>query len=91
MTSEGEGYAVYTTRSADRELERLGHQEKERMERAIHDLGDDPYPSGAARLSGSDAYRIRRGDYRAIYEVDEAAREVTVTKIGHRREVYKKK
>lgn len=87
--ASSEPYSVYTSRAADRQLEKLPAQERERMEQAIYDLGDDPYPSGAVKVQGSSGYRIRRGDYRAIYEVDEQAREVTVTKVAHRREAYR--
>lgn len=89
MSDEAEIYAVYTTRSADKDMEKLPAQERERMDQAIYDLGDDPYPHGSIKIQGSSGYRIRRGDYRAVYEVDEETREVKVTRVRHRREVYR--
>ena len=48
----------------------------------------DPRPSGCKKLKGRDAYRIRIGDYRVIYEIQDSRLMVTVITIGHRREVY---
>lgn len=89
MASSGEPYAVYTTRTADRGIEKLPAQDREKVEQAIYDLGDEPYPRGAAKMQGASGYRLRQGDYRILYEVDETAREITVTKVAHRREVYR--
>ena len=54
------------------------------MEVATH-----PRPPGSEKLSGEERYRVRQGDYRIIYAVDEALQTVEVVKIGHRREVYR--
>ena len=48
-----------------------------------------PRPMGAEKLSGHDLYRVRQGDYRILFNVDDEARVVDVFKIGHRREVYR--
>jgi mRNA interferase RelE/StbE len=57
---------------------------------AIDALADDPKPSGSTKpRSYVDSWRVRVGDYRIIYEVDEAARKVVVTRVAHRREVYR--
>ncbi|TPX02484.1 type II toxin-antitoxin system RelE/ParE family toxin, partial [Schumannella luteola] len=56
---------------------------------AIENLGDDPRPHGARKLVGyDDAWRIRVGDYRVLYEVRDEAVLVTVFTVGHRRAVY---
>jgi len=52
-------------------------------------LADNPRPPGCEKLSGQERYRIRQGDYRILYEVDESQQVVIVVKIGHRREVYR--
>jgi mRNA interferase RelE/StbE len=52
-------------------------------------LADDPRPPGSEKLSGQDRYRLRQGDYRVVYGVDDELRIVEVVKIGHRREVYR--
>ena len=61
----------------------------EKIVRRIRDLGDDPRPSGCRKLSGQDRYRLRQGDYRIVYAVDDSRRIVEVFKIGNRREIYR--
>ena len=55
----------------------------------IRRLADDPRPPGSERLSGEDRYRIRQGDYRVVYTIDDEQRIVEVVRIGHRRDVYR--
>ena len=52
-------------------------------------LEDNPRPFGSQKLRGSDYYRIRIGNYRIIYAIDDAPREVRILDIGHRKDVYK--
>ena len=60
-----------------------------RLEEAISGLGEEPRPQGARKLQGvEDLYRIRVGDYRVIYQIQDKALVVLVVKIGHRGEVY---
>jgi mRNA interferase RelE/StbE len=53
-------------------------------------LAEDPRAPGTERLTGVDAYRLRVGDYRLIYEIDDAARVVYVTRVRHRRDAYRR-
>jgi mRNA interferase RelE/StbE len=82
-------YTVEFTTTAARELRKLDPQIRRRLLDAIETLGDDPRPHGARKLVGyDDAWRIRVGDYRVLYEVFDEAVLVTVFKVGHRRAVY---
>ena len=82
-------YTVELKRSAEKELLRLPDDVLSRMVAKLEKLGDNPRPNGSTKLKGgSDEYRIRVGDYRAVYVVDDAERLVSVTRIRHRREVY---
>ncbi|MEA1872434.1 MAG: type II toxin-antitoxin system RelE/ParE family toxin [Chloroflexota bacterium] len=56
---------------------------------AICDLEQEPRPRASAKLTGREGWRIRVGDYRVIYEIDDQQRVVTVLHIGHRRDVYR--
>ena len=56
---------------------------------AIRALADEPRPHGCVKLSGSQSWRIRIGDYRVIYDIDDKSRQIDVLHIGHRREVYR--
>ena len=56
---------------------------------AIRELAAEPRPRGSRKLAGDDApYRIRIGDYRVIYEVDDVTREILVTRVRHRKDAY---
>jgi mRNA interferase RelE/StbE len=82
-------YRIVIRRQAEKEFERLGHEERKRVAQKLLLLEKEPFPSGAIALQGRQGYRIRIGDYRVLYEVDEAAKVVTVTAVGHRRDVYR--
>lgn len=72
-----------------KDLAKLPAADLRRVVRAIEALADDPRPVGAEKLTGRDAYRIRRGRYRILFEVDDRKRVVTVRKVAHRREAYR--
>jgi mRNA interferase RelE/StbE len=83
------GYALELARSAGRELQRLPAHAITLIARAIDRLQTDPRPRGNQKLVGSEStYRIRVGDYRVIYEIEDAARTVLVTRIRHRKDAY---
>jgi len=83
-------HRVEVATRARRDLERLAPDLVERLGRALVALGDDPRPRSCEKLVDIDAYRIRVGDYRIIYEIDDRGRVVIVSRIRHRREVYRK-
>ncbi len=84
-------YRLQIKRSAVKELETVPQKsDRQRLVSRIHALSTEPRPPGCEKLSGySDRYRIRQGDYRVVYSVDDAERIVLVVKIGYRREVYR--
>ena len=84
-----DGYKVLIKPSAVKELEAISRKDRERIIRRIERLADDPRPPGCEKLAGGERYRIRQGAYRVVCLVDDAARDVTIFKIGHRREVYR--
>ncbi|MBI2846866.1 MAG: type II toxin-antitoxin system RelE/ParE family toxin [Chloroflexi bacterium] len=60
-----------------------------RISRRILSLEDNPRPRGTKKLSGREEYRLRVGDYRILYGVDDKNSVITVFAVGHRREVYR--
>jgi len=84
-------YSVLIKASAGRELERLGTKsDRTRIVERIQALADDPRPNGCEKLAGySDRFRIRQGNYRVVYLVDDHRREVTIFKLGDRKDVYR--
>jgi mRNA interferase RelE/StbE len=83
-------YRVEVQRSAERDLDRLSTMLFDRISARLAALAEEPRPTGAEKLTGLHAFRVRVGDYRIIYEVDDSARVVVVMRIRHRREVYRK-
>ncbi len=75
--------------SAAKELDTLPTKDRRRLVERILSLADEPRPHGSQKLSGHDKYRLRQGRYRVVYLIDDAAREVTIFKVGHRRDVYR--
>jgi mRNA interferase RelE/StbE len=80
-------YQVELTRKAQRQLDALPAKEAVRVARALFELEDNPRPRGAQKLAGTAApmWRIRVGDYRAIYSVSDPARRVIVLRVARRR------
>lgn len=82
-------YSLEIKRSAARELEQVPLKDRRRIVTRIQALAHDPRPPGAEKLSGQERYRIRQGDYRILYEIENQILRVMVVKIGHRRDVYR--
>lgn len=84
-------YRVEFTPAADQQFRKLPTQLQARLKPHIDALAQNPRPPGVEKLTGEDAYRFRVGDYRVLYEVHDKKLLVLVVKIGHRREVYRKR
>ncbi len=82
-------YAVELTRQAEKGLDRLPTSDYLRVRSAIDRLAQDPRPSGCIKMTSQNYWRVRAGDYRVIYAVDDDQQVVTVVQVGHRREVYR--
>ncbi|PYK58792.1 MAG: type II toxin-antitoxin system RelE/ParE family toxin [Verrucomicrobia bacterium] len=83
-------YAVSFRRSAEKDLRKLDAAPRRRVLRSIDALVLNPRPVGCRKLYGSEnAYRIRIGDYRVIYTVDDDILVVAIERVRHRREVYR--
>jgi mRNA interferase RelE/StbE len=83
-------YSIGISRDALRTLAKLDKPVRRRLQAAIDHLGDDPRPHGAIALRGfAGAYRVRVGDYRIIYTVEDSKLVVVVLDLGHRREIYR--
>lgn len=82
-------YKVVVSKTASKELDDLPTQAVNRIIPAIKSLGGNPRPAGSRKLRGSrDFWRIRVGDYRVIYTIDDTVQIVDVRKVGHRKDVY---
>ena len=83
-------YALLIKRSAERDLHRLPRALYERVNERILSLSDDPRPHGVRKLVGAlEGWRIRVGDHRIVYQIDDDAHTVTIVRIKHRRQAYR--
>ena len=83
-------YEVILSNRAEKRLSRLPAREYERVLQAVVNLAEDPRPRNSRKLQGRVGWRIRvGGDYRAVYEIDDTAREVLVVALGHRKDIYR--
>lgn len=85
-------YRIIVGRAAEKSLtRRIPPERAPQIRRVISNLTDDPRPRGAVKMRGTgelEDWRVRVGDYRVIYRVDDATREVLVLAVGHRGGVY---
>lgn len=83
-------YRIEIKKSAAKEIRAIGRKkDRQRVVDRIRALADDPRPPGCTKLSGQDAYRVREGEYRVVYTVDDDVLVVEVVKVGNRRDVYR--
>ncbi len=82
-------YAIYFTKQAIKQLEKVPNEDYFRIKEAIQQLSNHPYPNGTKKLRGRDAYRIRQGSYRIIYEVHKQKVAINIIAIGHRKDIYR--
>jgi mRNA interferase RelE/StbE len=82
-------YAVEVLRSAEKKLERLPAALQERILAAMEALAEKPRPEGCSKLTGREAWRIRVGDYRVIYEIHDDRQVVIIVVIRHRKDAYR--
>jgi len=81
-------YEVFILRRAQKALAQVPVRDYKRLKDSIAALAANPRPHGCLKLSARPGWRIRMGDYRVIYEVDDRNRTVTVLDIGYRKDVY---
>ena len=84
-------YTITITNSALKELQSLQKAVVKKIEISISSLALNPRPSGAKKLKGNNEnlYRIRSGDYRVIYSVNDEIKIVDIRRIGHRKDIYR--
>ena len=85
-------YSVRIKKSARKELETVATKsDRRRIVARIQALAQDPQPAGAVKLSGRELYRIRQGQYRILYSIEDRVLIVQIIRIGHRSKVYIKR
>ena len=82
-------YEIRFRRSVSKDLQAIPKRDVERIVSAIRGLAANPRPLQSQKLSGSEKYRLRSGNYRILYEIEDAILLVCVVKVGHRKDVYR--
>lgn len=83
-------YSIGITRKAQKALSKIPEDYQDKIITTIRGLADEPFPPSTKKLSGREAWRIRVGVYRIIYEVHRDVLSIVVVLIGHRKDIYKK-
>lgn len=85
-------YRLEFSKRAEQEFSALPRQIQQRLQPRIDGLAVDPRPPGVKKLAGTDnQYRLRVGDYRIVYELQDQILLVILLRIGHRREIYRQR
>ncbi len=82
-------YNIQIKKSAAKELSKLPKNDLKRIVKNIQDLSTDPRPDGCKKLSKDEKYRIRIGNYRVLYSIEDDILVIYVVKVGHRKDLYK--
>ena len=82
-------YKIFIKPSATKEIEALPKKDCVRVIDKIKSLAEDPRPVGSQKLSGQEKYRVRQGNYRIVYSIEDTILVVTVVKVGDRKDVYR--
>ena len=82
-------YYIEITRPAEKELLTYPAKLQNRIINKINLLADNPRPFGFKKLFGVNLYRIRTGDYRIIYTIDDTRRSIRILDLGHRKDIYR--
>jgi len=83
------GYSLFFKDSARKDLDSIPGNDLRRIMERIGNLAANPRPIGCEKLSGQEKYRLRQGNYRIIYSIQDTQLTVWMVKVGHRREVYR--
>ena len=82
-------YRIVFKKSITKDLRPIPKKDIQRILKCIDGLTEDPRPTGVEKLSGDEKYRIRQGNYRILYMIEDEIITITIVKVGHRRDIYR--
>lgn len=82
-------YKIFVKKSVSKDLTNIPKKDVQKIIKKIQLLANDPRYKGCEKLSGEEKYRVRQGNYRIIYSIQDNELTVWVVKVGHRKEVYR--
>jgi mRNA interferase RelE/StbE len=83
------GYEIFFKQSVWKELKNTPKSDLKKILSRVEELGNNPRPMGCEKLTGQELYRIRQGNYRIVYSIQDNELTVWVIKVGHRKDVYR--
>lgn len=82
-------YSIKVLSKAEKQIILLPKKDQRKILKCLSDLKDDPRPNGVKKLKGNEAfYRIRQGNFRIVYEIEDKKLLILIVKVGHRKDVY---
>ena len=84
-----EKYSLELRKSVEKDLKEIPLPDQKRILKRIQALADDPRPPGSKKLSSQERYRLRQGNFRILYEIEDQKLIIVVVKVGNRRDIYK--
>ena len=84
-----ERYSLEVRKSVEKDLKAIPVPDRVRILQRIQTLADDPRPPGSKKLSGQERYRLRQGNFRILYEIEDQKLIIVVVKVGNRRDISK--
>ena len=82
-------YNITVKKTVSKTLANLQNEDYQRIRDVIRGLAENPRPAGCLKLTGRDAWRVRIGNYRVIYEINDIEKQVIVVDLGHRKDIYR--
>jgi mRNA interferase RelE/StbE len=82
-------YQIVVEKGLGRDVRDVSHVDRSRIDKAIQALAVNPRPAGCTKLTAREGYRIRVGNYRVLYTIDDPGKVVVIYRIKHRKEVYR--
>ncbi len=82
-------YRVLLMPSVTKDYRNIPKSDRQRIDKRISALSENPHPGDSIKLVDQDCYRIRQGDYRIMYEIHDDLKAVLVLKVGHRKDIYR--
>ena len=82
-------YKLQIKKSAEKELRKIPKKELIKIINKIQNLSEDPHPVGSIKISNQEKYRLRIGNYRVLYKVEDNILTIFIIKVGHRKDIYR--
>lgn len=83
------GYSIFFRQSVEKDFASVPKNDLKKILQRIKALGADPRPAGCEKLTGQERYRVRQGNYRIVYSIQDTELTIWVVKVGHRKDVYR--